>query len=311
MQNTLEATFGTPLDHVRIHDDAEADALSLSISSSAFTLGNDVFFSHLADPSDEHLLRHEVAHVIQQSSMSTAGPLAVGHANDALEHQAEAAASTVATASAGPGTTGATVQRGWLEDAYGVASNVAGVVGTGSSFVMEAARGTAAAGVSSAGDFLARGAGSGVQSLGNWLGPVGLVTGGLGFRKGVDEMLNSETFGDRLTGGTDALFSGLGTFASGVGTAALLGANTAALAPAAAVAGAGAGGYALGRLLDQGVGALGSAITGDSQGDYSISGGLASGATALDQSISGLFADPDRPAYTQTLGWKLGEWLGI
>jgi len=40
MQNTLEATFGTPLDHVRIHDDAEADALSLSISSSAFTLGN-------------------------------------------------------------------------------------------------------------------------------------------------------------------------------------------------------------------------------------------------------------------------------
>ena len=77
MQNTLEATFGTPLDHVRIHDDAEAGALSLSVSASAFTLGNDIFFSHLADPSDEHLLTHEVAHVIQQASMSTVGPLTV------------------------------------------------------------------------------------------------------------------------------------------------------------------------------------------------------------------------------------------
>ena len=315
MQDTLEATFGTPLDHVRIHDDAEADALSLSVSASAFTLGSDIFFSHLAGPSDEHLLRHEVAHVIQQASMSTAGPLTVGHANDALEHNAEAAASTetagVGTTSAGSSITGATVQRGFWEDAYGVANNAAGVVGTGTSFIMEAARGTQAAGVSRAGDFLARGAGSGVQSLGNALGPLGLVTGALGFGQGVDQMLNAPSFGDRLTGGTDALFSGLGAFSGGVGTAALAGLGTASLAPAAAVAGAGAGGYALGRLLDQGVGALGSAITGDDQGDYSLSGGLASLMTSADQGISGLFADPDRPAYTQTLGWKLGEWLGI
>ncbi|MCJ7736081.1 MAG: DUF4157 domain-containing protein [Anaerolineae bacterium] len=311
MQNTLEATFGTPLEHVRIHNDAEADALSLSVSASAFTLGSDIFFSHLADPSDEHLLKHEVAHVIQQASMSTTGPLTVGHADDALEHRAEAAASADAAVSGGPSATGATVQRGWLEDAYGVANNAAGVVGTGASFIMEAARGTQAAGVSRAGDFLARGAGSGVQSLGNALGPVGLVTGALGFGQGVDQMLNSRTFGDRLTGGTDALFSGLGAFSGGVGTAGLLGLGTASLGPAAAVAGAGAGGYALGRLLDDGIGSLGSAITGDSQGDYSASGGLASAMGWADRGISGLFADPDRPAYTQTLGWKLGELLGI
>ncbi|MCJ7736082.1 MAG: DUF4157 domain-containing protein [Anaerolineae bacterium] len=313
MQNTLEATFGMPLDQVSIHDDAEADALSLSVSASAFTLGSDIFFSHLADPSDERLLRHEVAHVIQQASMSTAGPLTVGNANDALEHQAEAAASAgtagAGTTSAGPSGTGATVQRGWLEDAYGVASNVAGVVGTGSSLVMEAARGTAAAGVSPAGDFLARGAGSGVQGLGNWLGPVGLVTGALGFGTGVDQMLNSPTFGDRLTGGTDALFSGLGAFSGGVGTAALMGLGTASLAPAAAVAGAAAGGYGLGRLLDEGVGSLGQAITGDDQGDYTISGGIADRMTTMDQAVSSIFADPDEPAYTQTLGWKLAEWL--
>jgi len=307
MQKTLEATFGTPLDHVRIHDDVEADALSLSVSASAFTLGSDIFFSHLADPSDEHLLRHEVAHVIQQASMTSAGPLVVGHADDALEHKAETAAT--GTSSAGPATTGATVQRGWLEDAYGVANNAAGVVGTGTSFIMEAARGTQAAGVSRAGDFLARGAGSGVQSLGNALGPVGLVTGALGFGEGVDQMLNSATFGDRLTGGTDALFSGLGAFSGGVGTAALMGLGTASLAPAAAVAGAGAGGYALGRLLDEGVGSLGQAITGDDQGDYTISGGIADRMTSMDQAVSSVFADPDEPAYTQTLGWKLAEWL--
>jgi hypothetical protein len=309
MQSTLEATFDTPLDHVRIHDDAEADALSLSVSASAFTLGNDIFLSHLADPVDERLLTHEVAHVIQQASMSTTGPLTVGHADDALEHQAETAVSTEATASAGPSTVGATVQRGWLEDAYGVANNAAGVVGTGTSFIMEAARGTQAAGVSRAGDFLARGAGSGVQSLGNALGPVGLVTGALGFGEGVDQMLNSETFGDRLTGGTDALFSGLGAFSGGVGTASLLGLGTASLGPAAAVAGAGAGGYALGRLLDEGVGSLGQAITGDDQGDYTISGGIADRMTSIDQAVSGVFADPDEPAYTQTLGWQLAEWL--
>ena len=305
MQNTLEATFGTPLDHVRIHDNAEADALSLSVSASAFTLGNDIFFSHLADPSDLHLLKHEVAHVIQQASMSTAGPLTVGHADDALEHKAETAASAEATTfgetagagatSAGPNATGATVQRGWLEDAYGVASNVAGVVGTGASFLEQGARGTAL--------------GANAGMLGNALGPAGLFTGAVGFGEGVDQMLNSATFGDRLTGGTDALFSGLGAFSGGVGTAGLLGLGTASLAPAAAVAGAGAGGYALGRLLDEGVGSLGQAITGDDQGDYTISGGLASGMTSIDQSVSSLFADPDKPAYTQTLGWKLAEWL--
>jgi len=315
MRTSLEATFGTSLAHVRVHDDAEADALSLSVSASAFTLGNDIFFSSLADKGDEHFVAHEVAHVIQQASMTTSGPLTVGHAEDALEHEAEAVATKGArqpkAAETAGDAGGPTVQRGWLDTAYNYANNAAGAVGTGASFIMEAARGTQAAGVSRAGDFLARGAGSGVQSLGNALGPVGLVTGALGFGQGVDQMLNAPSFGDRLTGGTDALFSGLGAFSGGVGTAGLLGASTASLGPAAAVAGAGAGGYALGRLLDEGVGDLGQLITGDDQGDYTISGGMASGMTALDQSISGLFADPDKPAYTQTLGWKLGEWLGI
>jgi hypothetical protein len=307
----MEASLGADLSDVRLHDDAEAHVLSLNVGASAFTLGNDIFFSHLSSPTDEHVLKHELTHVVQQQTMTTGGTLAVGPADDALEHEAEAVAHTATPGEGAPahGPEGPTVQRGWLEDAYNFASNTAGSVGLGTSLIMESARGTQAAGVSRAGDLLARGAGSGVQSLNNFLGPVGLVSGALGFGQGVDQMLNSATFGDRLTGGTDALFNALGAFSGGVGTASLLGASTASLGPAAAVAGAGAGGYALGRLMDEGVGALGSWITGDEQGDYTISGGMASGMTALDQSLTSLWADPDKPAYTQTLGWKLAEWL--
>ncbi len=312
-QTRMEETFGVALDQVRIHDDTEADELSLRIGASAFTLGNDIFFSRFAAPSDEQMLTHELTHVIQQQSMTTGGPLKVGPADDAFEHEAEARATTHTQVAApvGQSVPATAVQRGWLEDAYNFTSNTAGSMGLGTSLIMESARGTQAAGVSRAGDLLARGAGSGVQSLNNLLGPVGLVTGALGFGQGVDQMLNAPSFGDRLTGGTDALFNAMGAFSGGVGTASLLGASTASLGPAAAVAGAGAGGYALGRLLDEGVGAIGSAVTGDTQGDYSISGGLASGMTSLDQTVSGLWADPNEPAYTQTLGWKLGEWLGI
>jgi hypothetical protein len=307
----MEASLGADLSAVRLHDDAEANVLSLRVGASAFTLGNDIFFSDLSNPTDEHVLRHELTHVVQQQSMTGGGPLTVGPADDAFEHQAEAVATHAADASVGvsSNSTGPAVQRGWLEDAYNFASNTAGSVGLGTSLIMESARGTQAAGVSRAGDVLARGAGSGVQSLGNALGPVGLITGALGFGQGVDQALNASTFGDRLTGGTDAVFNALGAFSGGVGTASLLGASTASLGPAAAVAGAGAGGYALGRLLDEGVGALGSWATGDEQGDYSISGGLASGMTAIDEGLTSLWADPDKPAYTQTLGWKLAEWL--
>jgi hypothetical protein len=310
-QARMEGTLGADLSDVRIHDDAEAEALSLSVGASAFTLGNDIFFSGFSSPTDESVLRHELTHVVQQQSMPVSGPLTVGSADDAMEHEADTVAATATQVAAPTPTHGQTVQRGWLEDAYNYASNTAGSLGLGTSLIMESARGTQAAGVSRAGDLLARGAGSGVQSLNNFLGPVGLVTGALGFGQGVDQMLNAPSFGDRLTGGTDALFNAMGAFSGGVGTASLLGASTASLGPAAAVAGAGAGGYALGRLLDEGVGSIGQAITGDTQGDYTISGGLASLMTSADRSISSLWADPDRPAYTQTLGWKLGEWLGI
>jgi hypothetical protein len=45
--------------------------------------------------------------------------------------------------------------------------------------------------------------------------------------------------------------------------------------------------------------------------DLSPSNLIAANLTATDQAVSKLWADPSKPAYTQTLGWKLADWLGI
>lgn len=64
--------FGRDFSGVQVHDDGEAHALNRQLSSTAFTLGNDVYFSRGAyrpgDASGDHLIAHELAHVVQQSS---------------------------------------------------------------------------------------------------------------------------------------------------------------------------------------------------------------------------------------------------
>jgi len=70
----FEEFFGTDLSQVRIHDDAQADALSQDVNANAFTTGSDVFFRRGAyDPGSEagrKLLAHELAHVVQPSPTS-------------------------------------------------------------------------------------------------------------------------------------------------------------------------------------------------------------------------------------------------
>ncbi len=90
--------------------------------------------------------------------------------------------------------------------------------------------------------------------------------------------------------------------AAGGGAAAGLGAG--AILP---VALAGAAGVGAGIGLDKLSNYVGQQITGDTKGDYSISGYIGKGLTAADQSVSSLWADPSKPAYTQTLGWKLAN----
>ena len=66
----MEAGFDADFGAVRVHRDAEAAALSTSLSARAFTHGSDIYFGPNAyDPAShagQRLLAHELAHVVQQ-----------------------------------------------------------------------------------------------------------------------------------------------------------------------------------------------------------------------------------------------------
>jgi uncharacterized protein DUF4157 len=109
-----------------------------------------------------------------------------------------------------------------------------------------------------------------------------------------------------------------GAVGAGVAEAGAVGAGVAGVGAGAAAAGtigaviaAGAAGWEMGKGLDWASNKAGQAITGNKDKDYSISGGLASTMTAADNALTPLWADPSKPAYTQSLGWKLGDWLGM
>jgi Domain of unknown function (DUF4157) len=118
---TMEQSFGTSFDDVRVHSDGESHALNRTVSARAFTTGNDIFLGAHASPADSRLLAHELTHVVQQRSMSGGGALTVGAAGDQHEQHADQVADVVtsqaaATAHAAPGAQreadeAATVQR--------------------------------------------------------------------------------------------------------------------------------------------------------------------------------------------------------
>jgi hypothetical protein len=97
----MEAGFGADFGDVRVHTDAESDALNRSISARAFTTGSDVFFRSDASPGDRQLLAHELTHVVQQRSGGAGGTgMQVGPAGDASEHEADAVAQAVSSGQA-------------------------------------------------------------------------------------------------------------------------------------------------------------------------------------------------------------------
>ena len=71
-RNFFESRFGTSLNGVRIHTGDESARLNTDVSAQAFTLGNDIFFGagqYQPDTnSGRHLIAHELAHVLQQST---------------------------------------------------------------------------------------------------------------------------------------------------------------------------------------------------------------------------------------------------
>ena len=67
----MESRFGRDFSSVRVHNDARANTLARQVNARAFTLDNDIFFaSSQYQPHSregQHLLAHELTHVIQQS----------------------------------------------------------------------------------------------------------------------------------------------------------------------------------------------------------------------------------------------------
>src|SRR6185312_6838547 len=79
----MEGATGEGFGDVRVHRDAESDALNRSMTAKAFTTGSDIFLRQDQSPGDERLLAHELTHVVQQRSMSGGGGgMNVGAADD-------------------------------------------------------------------------------------------------------------------------------------------------------------------------------------------------------------------------------------
>ncbi len=81
----MEQGFGADFHGVRVHSDAQSDALNRSISARAFTRGADVFFRQgeyqPGSSNSQRLLAHELTHVVQQG----AAPTSVQRAEDLLQ----------------------------------------------------------------------------------------------------------------------------------------------------------------------------------------------------------------------------------
>jgi hypothetical protein len=101
----MEPRFGHDFSAVRVHTDEKADRSARAVNALAYTAGRDIVFGaghYRPGTSDgQRLLAHELAHIVQQSGASTAGPSEIGATNSPAEHEAERAAAAV-TSGASP-----------------------------------------------------------------------------------------------------------------------------------------------------------------------------------------------------------------
>jgi hypothetical protein len=354
----VENRFGHDFSRVRIHADATADSSAGALGALAYVVGEDVVFRSDAyqpeSPKGRLLLAHELTHVVQneQGGVENGGELTLSHPTDAAEQEANQAAVEVMTGAtpevrSAPTASIAREEESTLGTLWNILSNnahsgAAGLLAAAADAPLLARMGDAVGapifGSARAGEGLARlGSTPGVSTISNILGPIGLISGIMGMQEAASKPKSLTNMGDFVSSGLGAVSGGittLGLAGSGLtalgatGAGATLSGAAAAAGPVGAVAGAGAGGYAAGRLIDEGVGwlmnATGAGGLLDSargisrpegqHGDYSISGMGADVATALDQGTTGIMRsigilDESKPAYTQTLGWKLAEIL--
>lgn len=316
----MEPRFGHSFAEVQVHADTQAAETAEALGAHAFTVGQDIVFGageyRPETGEGQHLLAHELAHVVQEARFGAPQRQGLSRHGDAAEGDARAAADAVmagrpASVTAAPG---AAVAR---EDDEGSWFDPGRLWNTVTDNTLSGAVGLMTEASKTAGNFFegAAGPASGIPALGQALGPLGIISNAMSMGDAV-KTGGLQGMGDFVASGMGLVGSiaptlELGAAGAGAlgleGAAAGLGAAGTALGPVAAVAGSFAGGYQAGKYLDKGVDWIGDKISGNEQGDHSISGALADGMTAADQAISSLWADPSKPAYTQTLGWKLAS----
>ncbi len=94
-------TMGADLSNVNIHTDSTADQLNQDVGARAFTTGNDIFFRegeyNPNSESGQHLLAHELTHVVQQGADGGAiqKKMTVNDPDDQYEAEADSVADQV------------------------------------------------------------------------------------------------------------------------------------------------------------------------------------------------------------------------
>ncbi|MGH7525493.1 MAG: DUF4157 domain-containing protein [Gemmatimonadales bacterium] len=95
----MESRFGHDFGRVRVHADDRAARSARAVDAHAYAVGEHLVFGqgrfNPGSPGGRRLLGHELTHVMQQHRAGAAGPLTIGSAESALEHEADAMAARV------------------------------------------------------------------------------------------------------------------------------------------------------------------------------------------------------------------------
>lgn len=109
VRTDMEGRFGQDFGDVRVHHDGAAHASAKSVNAQAYTVGSDIVFQDdKYDPGSEagnHMLAHELTHVVQQRNgpvdgTDTVGGVRISDPSDRFERDAVANADRVMTAPA-------------------------------------------------------------------------------------------------------------------------------------------------------------------------------------------------------------------
>jgi hypothetical protein len=269
-RSVMEQRFSHDFAQVRVHADGESAGAARALDAAAYTVGRDIVFGAglyaPETPLGGEILAHELAHVVQFDRHGAAGAAGdldgIGREGSAAEREATVAGASVAAGAPAPSLTApaAAVSRFSLGQLWNTVTDnsLSGAVG----YAVEASK--------DAGSMLhgAAGEASGIPWLGRALGPLGIISNAIGVSDAYDKG-GAEGWGDGIAstlgiigsiaptlelGAAGAGALGLGSTATagaaGTGIAGGLGGAAAALGPVAAVAGSAAGGYALGKHLN-------------------------------------------------------------